>query len=178
MDERLENQQTKLRQFLLRAGEFYQESIVQKDAVTRLINLAIALEALFSPSDTGELSYKICLYASLLISQDSNERTDNFKFLKEMYKRRSKLFHGTYDVVKYQQGDFVTDEEAQRLASIIRASILRFLVLYLKGENSRDNILDKLSDGVLGSQIVEKLRLESDPQTFIEQYQLSTEWEC
>jgi Apea-like HEPN len=175
VEERLENHQNKLRQALLRAGDFYETSIHQKDAVTRLINLAIALESLFSPPTKTELNYRIGLYVSLLISLDVNERIENFNFIKEMYKRRSDLFHGSYDVNRYQQGNFVTNEEAERLASIIRVSILRFLVLYLKGEDSRDNILGKLNSGVLDANVIEELRLQSDPQTFMEQFQLSTE---
>ena len=44
-------------------------------------------------------------------------------------------------------------------------------VLYTKGESSRANILAKLSDGVLRSIVLEQLRSESDPQTFVEQFQ-------
>ena len=172
VDERLENFKNELRQTLLRAGDFYETSMQQKDSVTRLINLAIALEALFSPSDRGELNYKISLYASLLISNDAEERIETFKFVKEMYDRRSTLFHGAYDVDRYQQGTFVTNEEAERLASIIRRSILRFLVLYLKGEDSRRNILAELSNGVLDGSLIEKLRIQSDPKVFIEQFEL------
>ncbi|MDX6531095.1 MAG: hypothetical protein QOH41_3385 [Blastocatellia bacterium] len=175
VDERLENLDNELRQVLLRAGDFYETSMQQKDSVTRLINLAIALEALFSPSDQGELSYKISLYASLLISLDAKERIENFRFVREMYDRRSKLFHGTYNVDRYQQGTLVTNDEMERLAAIIRISILRFLVLYLKGENSRGNILGELSNGVLDTSLIDKLRVESDPQTFIEQFQLPLE---
>jgi hypothetical protein len=165
---RLENLQNKLRQALLRAGDFYESSMQQKDAVGRLIHLAISLESLFSPSDKEELSYKISLYASLLISGDTNERVENFKFLRQMYKRRSALFHGTYSVDK----ELLTTEEAERLAGVIRVSILRLLVLYLKGEEKRENILTMLSDGVLNSTIVEQIRIESDPQRFIEDFEL------
>ncbi len=161
--------QNKLRQALLRVGEYYEASMEQKDAVARLIHLAIALEALFSPSDKGELSYKISLSASLLIGGDDTERVENFKFLREMYRRRSALFHGSYDTDK----DLLTMEEAERLAGIIRLSILRFFVLYAKGENSRDNILAKVGDAVLNSTVLEQLRSESDPQTFVEQFQPS-----
>jgi hypothetical protein len=82
----------------------------------------------------------------------------------------SELTHGTYDVSK----DLITTEEVERLAGIIRLPILRFFVLDLKGEEYRDNILNKLSDGVLNSQILETLRNESDPQRFIEEFQLLT----
>jgi Apea-like HEPN len=165
---RFEDLKNKLRQALLRAGDYYEASMQQKDPVGRLINLAIALEALFSPSDKTEVSYKISLSASSLVSDDANQRVENFNFLREMYKRRSALFHGTYDIDK----DLLSVHEAERLAAIIRVSILRFLVLYLKGEGRRENILNKLSDGILNVNILDELRLESDPRTFIEQFQL------
>jgi hypothetical protein len=84
-----------------------------------------------------------------------------------MYKRRSKLFHGSYDTNK----DLLTAEEAELLAGMIRMSILRFFVLYVKGENSRDNILEKLDKGVLNSKILKQVRNDSDPQRFVEQLQ-------
>lgn len=167
VEKRLENPKNNLRQVLLRAGNYYESSMQQKDAVDRLVHLAIALEALFSPSDKLELSYKMNLYASWLISGSTDERVDNFKFLKEMYEQRSFLFHGTFDVNK----DLITTEEAERLAGIIRISILRFLVLYLKGAENRENIDRKLRDGVLNPSIIEQLRVDSDPKTFIEQFQ-------
>jgi hypothetical protein len=156
--------QNRLRQALLRAGEYYETSMQAKDAAARLIHLAIALEALFSPPDKAELSYKISLCASLLIG--GNDRVENFNFLREMYRRRSAPFHGSYDTNK----DLLTVEEAERLAGIIRLSILRFFVLYANGENSRDNILARLGDGVLNSTVLEQLRSDSDPQTFLDQF--------
>lgn len=166
---RLDDLQNKLRQVILRAGTCYEASIERNDVESRLINLSIALEALFSPSDRSELGYKIALCASLLVSNES-ERIDNFKFLREMYKKRSALFHGTY-----HQGDVITVDQAERLAGIIRISILRFLVLYLNGENRKDAILDRLSDGVLDGTLIERLRLESDPKLYIDQFQLATD---
>jgi hypothetical protein len=166
---RLADLQNKLRQVLLRAGTCYEASIERSDVDSRLINLSIALEALFSPSDRIELGYKIALYASLLVSKES-ERIDNFKFLREMYEKRSALFHG-----RYHQGDVITPEQAERLAGIIRVSILRFLVLYLKGENKKDAIVNRLSDGVLEGAIVERLRLDSDPKAFIDQFQMAAD---
>jgi hypothetical protein len=165
---KLDDLQNRLRQALLRAGEYYEESMQQKDAVARLIHLAIALEALFSPSDKFEASYRISLYASLLVSRNDDDRSDNFAFLRKMYKQRSALFHGSYDTNK----ELITAEEAERLAGIIRLSILRFFVLYTRGENSRDNILTKLAGGVLNANVLEQLRSESDPQSFVQQFQL------
>jgi hypothetical protein len=166
---RLEDLQNKLRQVLLRAGTCYESSIERNDVESRLINLSIALEALFSPADKIELGYKIALFVSLLVSNQA-ERIENFRFLREMYKKRSALFHG-----RYHEGNVITQEQAERFAGIIRVSVLRFLVLYLKGESSREAILDRLSDGVLNSLLIEQIRIESDPQTFIDQFQLPGE---
>ena len=170
IETRLENFNHNLRQALFRAGDFYERSMALTDPVNRLIYLAIALEALYSPPTNTELNYRIGLYASFLISDNAAERIGNLAFIKAMYKRRSELFHGTYNTDRYQEGNFVTDDEAERLAGIIRASILRFLILYLKGEDNRNNILDRLANGVLDARIMDELRAESAPKPFIDQF--------
>lgn len=134
---RLNEERNKLRQAMRRAGIFYESHHEKLDATSKLIDLAIALEALFSPSDKGELTYRMAQSASFLIAEDVEERKEVYRFVKKMYSRRSALFHGQYDADAYSDGKFVTDDEIERLASIIRRSMLRFLVLFLRGSNSQ-----------------------------------------
>jgi hypothetical protein len=170
VEARLADFGNKLRQTLLRAGDYYETSMLQGESVTRLVNLAIALEALYSPAGKDELSYRIALYASLLVSETSDERAQNFEFLRKMYSRRSSLFHGSYDVTKYQDGTFVTKDEVERLSAIIRESILRFLILYLRGESSRDNIMAELETAVLNPTAIMDLRKRSNVESFLIQF--------
>ncbi|HEX8181154.1 MAG TPA: hypothetical protein VF525_16535 [Pyrinomonadaceae bacterium] len=165
----LANSRNKFRQLIQRAGDFYELYHERKDAPSRLIDLAIALEALFTPSNKGELIYRIAYAASHLVGRDATERKEIFGFVKKMYSLRSSLFHGQYDVNDYYEGRFVTDEQTEQLASIIRRAILRFLVLYLRGHSNIDEVRSRLSDCVLDSDAVVRLQSESDPETFLKE---------
>lgn len=167
---RLGEERNGLRQAIMRAGDFYESHHGKNDAPSKLIDLAISLEAFFSPSKEGELTHRMAQSASHLIGADADERKQIFSFVKKMYSRRSSLFHGQYDVDAYYDGRFVSDEEVEQLASIIRRSMLRFLVLFIRGTNSRDDILARLVECTLDSEAGEKLRGDSDPDTFIEEY--------
>ncbi len=166
--ERLDDITSTMRQADLRAASYYESSHTQSAAVERLIALAIALEALFSPTDKQELSYRMSQYASQLIGDSPEERADLFKEIKNnFYARRSKLMHGSYDVAEYLANKFVTHEECDKWASIIRRCILRVLTLYLRGENSRDDFLNSLSRAALDSDLANELRVQSDPQRLL-----------
>ena len=134
-----------LRQAGLRAGEYYEQSHTQEKPEERLISLAIALEALFSPDDKGEFTFRISQSLAQLVGQSETDRVTIFRDTKQFYAWRSALIHGQYDVKDYLQGRFVTHEECDRWASPIRRAILRFLTLYLRGRNRRDELLNELS---------------------------------
>jgi hypothetical protein len=167
INERLSDTRNTMRQADLRAAHYYESSHTQASAVDRLIGLAIALEAMFSPTDHQELSYRMSQYASQLIGETPDERAGLFKELKAMYNRRSALMHGTYDVEKYFAETFVTHEECDKWASIIRRCILRVLTLYLRGQNDRNEFLAELSRAALDHTIAEKIRLKADPQRYL-----------
>lgn len=113
---RLGEERNKLRQAIMRAGSFYESHHERKDAVGKLVDLAISLEALFSPSKEGELTHRMAQSASHLVGEDADERKQIFTFVKTMYSRRSSLFHGQYDVDAYYEGRFVSDEDIEKLA--------------------------------------------------------------
>lgn len=167
---RLNEERNKLRQAMRRAGIFYESHHEKLDATGKLIDLAIALEALFSPSDKGELTYRMAQSASFLIAEDVEERKEVYRFVKKMYSRRSALFHGQYDVDAYSDGKFVTDDEIEKLASIIRRSMLRFLVLFLRGSNSQQDILDRLNLCMLDPDEARKMSEESDMNSLVDEY--------
>jgi hypothetical protein len=167
---RLGELRNRLRQAMMRAGTFYESHYEKQDATSKLIDLAIALEAFFSPSKEGELTHRMAQAAGHLVGESVSERKEIFRFVRDMYSRRSALFHGQYDVDAYSDGKFVSDDEIEKLASIIRRSMLRFLVLFIKGSNSREEILSRLVECTLDQEASEKLIAESDPIKFIEEY--------
>jgi Apea-like HEPN len=156
-----------LRQAGLRAAEYYEANHAQEKPEGRLISLAIALEALFSPNDKGEFTFRISQSLSQLVGATDPEREAIFQQAKKFYKRRSELVHGQYDVDAYLQGRFVTHEECDRWASPIRQAILRFLVFYLRGRNHRDDVLNELALASINPGKGESLREESNLQDFL-----------
>ncbi len=138
--------------------------------VERLIALAIALEALFSPADKGEFTFRISQSAAQFLARTPTEREEIFSQVREMYGRRSALFHGAYNVSKYDKGEFVTAEEVEVWASIIRRALLGFFVLYLRGEQDRQAVLDKIQSAAFDASIGDKVRADSDIEAFLLAY--------
>jgi Apea-like HEPN len=169
--QRIEDLRNSLRQAGLRAGEYFELNHSQEKPADRLVSLAIALEALFSPDDKGEFTFRISQSLSQLVGTTSDQRAAIFKETKRFYARRSELVHGQYDIDAYLQGRFVTHEECERWASPIRLAILRFLVLYLRGQNEREYVHRELSLAALNAEAAERLRTESDPDRFIGEFQ-------
>ncbi|MGH9496237.1 MAG: hypothetical protein ACRD3B_14655, partial [Candidatus Sulfotelmatobacter sp.] len=167
--ERIANLRHTLRQAGLRAAEYFELNHSQEKPTDRLISLAIALEALFSPDDKGEFTFRISQSLSQLVGTTTEQRADIFQGTKKFYSRRSQLVHGQYDVDAYLQGDFVTHQECDRWASPIRRAILRFLVLYLRGRNNRADILNELSLAALNIEAAERIRVDSDLARLIHQ---------
>ncbi len=170
---RLGDQRNTLRQAGLRAGDYYEYNHTEEKPVGRLISLAIALEALFSPDDKGELNFRIAQYVGQLVGETPEQRVQIFNEMKRnFYGRRSKLVHGQYDVKDYYAGRFVTNEECDRWASIVRRAILRFLALYLQGANDRRMVLRQLSLAALDEQLANKIRTDSNIDAFLNNLKL------
>jgi hypothetical protein len=163
----LENKSGKLREAVYRGGSYFDESHQKISCIERLIALAIALESLFSPSDKENLSFRISQSVAQFIGTEPAERVHIFESLRAMYSKRSKLFHGTYDVKKYDEGTFVTDDEISEWSSYIRRSLLGFLTLHFRGETSRDNVLGMIEQTNLDSVKGEELRKKADVRILV-----------
>jgi hypothetical protein len=153
-----------LRQAIYRAGDYYESSHRRLDPIERLIAIAVGFEALFSPSDQGELKFRISQLAAQFLGRDSSERQAIFKSIKGMYDRRSKIVHGSYDVEAYVNGRFVTADELDVWASYLRRALLGFLALYLCGarEAPRETILARIDEVNFDDSKRQKLQEDSD----------------
>ena len=140
----LHNTKSKLRQAIYRAGEYYESSHRRSDPIDRLISIAIGFESLFSPGDKGELRFRISQSAAQFLGRDAAERLRIFEGVRDMYDRRSKVVHGTYDIEKYNERKFVTSEELDSWAAYLRLALVGFLALYLGGEKEREPILGRI----------------------------------
>ena len=101
--EALANRKGKLRQATNRAARYYESSHERLEVVERLLDVAIGMESLFSPSDQGELNFRISQSAAQFLGKDAVERRKIFASIRDMYTRRSKLVHGSYDIEKYEK---------------------------------------------------------------------------
>ena len=64
-------------------------------AEDRIIDASVALEAVYGPFDSGEITRKISLRAAWLLGQSDDERRAVSKEMKSFYRTRSKVVHGT-----------------------------------------------------------------------------------
>ena len=156
------------REVLYRAGDYYEASHKQETPVERLIALAIAVESLLTPqSSHSELTFRISQTAAQLAGATAQDRLPIFRQVREMYSRRSALFHGAYRSEDYYAGRFVTNDEVDEWTSIVRQVFVRFLTLYLRGENNPEAVRTALFESALDFEKADDLRRRSDPDSFL-----------
>jgi hypothetical protein len=66
-----------------------------------------------------------------------------------MFKKRGKLFHGQHDPSTEAPEIFINDEDLKKLLSIVRISILKFVVLFLQGENDLSKVRKDIERAIL-----------------------------
>ncbi len=168
--EAIQSTKGQLRQAIYRAGTYYESSHERAEVGERLIALSIAVESLFSPSDQGELKFRIAQSAAQFIGKTADERKEIFRELSGMYNRRSKLVHGSYDIEQFERGQLVTADQIDAWADYVRRALVGFLALYLKNGQtlSRDSILMRIAGANFDDAAGESLRAEIDLQSFFE----------
>jgi len=162
------NRRGKLRQAIYRAGSYYESSHQRTLNVERLLALAIAVESLFSPSDKGELKFRIAQSAAQIIGQTPAERLQVFRSIARLYDRRSTLVHGSYDVDEYDEGRFVSSADIDEWSSYLRRSLRSFLTLYFKGDMQagRDAIMQRIAAANFDGAEGDRLRGEADIDSY------------
>jgi hypothetical protein len=160
------------RQGSLRAGDYYEASLAEERPAARLIALAVALESLFSPDDKQEISFKIALTASNLLGDGAESRSQVFRDLRDLYARRSKIVHGSYDVQKVYAGSFVTHDDVDRWSGYVREGVVRFLTLYFRGKHTKkdlESFREELLMCALDNSRAEGLRKMSDLDVYLDE---------
>lgn len=142
------------------ASEFFEESHRKVSRIERFANLMISLEALYTPSGKSELTLRVSQTCALFVagSTSSDAPQNIYKFLKSMFARRGKLFHGNYDVNSQTPETFINDDELREFYSLVRRSIAAFICLYIRGERQLDDVRQKLETSILDEQQRELLR--------------------
>ena len=85
----------------------------------RLIDLVIALEALFGDGERDSTTYKVAIRCASWLNQPGSDRCATFEFVKKMYSARSNVVHGDdKDLCEVHVND---------LEGIVRESLKKFL---------------------------------------------------
>ena len=81
------------------AYNFIRIARVQDDLGMKISNYCSALESLFS-HDSSELTYKLSERVAVFLEEDKEKRIECFKNVKDLYKIRSSVVHGSFIGVK------------------------------------------------------------------------------
>jgi len=119
------------------ALDYYDLSYYEESTPKALLDLSISLESLFNPSNS-ELRYRISRNAATLIGKDKVESQEIYKFIKNMYVKRSKLVH------KGAAADLIKKDEINLLRSYMRRSIKSFYKYTLECRKSKTALLEEL----------------------------------
>ena len=104
---RYSSKRIKQQKFMSIAIDRFNLALEERDEEDRIINLSIALEALFS-TGSEDLTYKLRLRISVLVGQDDNESNFLFDFINKAYEIRSKLVHGKINKDSFKKFDIET----------------------------------------------------------------------
>lgn len=119
------------------ALNYYDLSYYEESTPKALLDLSISLESLFNPPDS-ELRYRISRNAATLIGKDKNESQEIYKFIKNMYVKRSKLVHTGEVADSIKQGEIAV------LRGYVRRSIKSFYKYTLECGKSKKGLLEEL----------------------------------
>ena len=101
---------------LMRFSSSYEKSSLPD----RLIDLVIALEALFGDGESGSIAYKVATRCAFWLHPPGKERLDTFKFIKKAYDMRSRSVHGG-------QKESPSEIQLNQLEHMVRASLIKLL---------------------------------------------------
>lgn len=115
------------KKFLKLAFENFNLSYTIENINLRFLSLMNGIEALFHPSNEGELTYRISRNSAVLLGTDKESSTSIQSEMKKLYLKRSKIVHtGSADV---------SMDELQYLRNIMRDSIMKIDELNLDKED-------------------------------------------
>jgi Apea-like HEPN len=154
------------------AGTYFESSHTQKEDVRKLIDLAIALELIFHPHNKDEISFQLSQLAAQFLGENPEERTEIFDEIKLMYTKRSNIFHGNQE---QQEKKPVNSEEIERWSSLIRKSLLKMIVLYMRGEESHDTIIKQIRQSLFDPCLRLKMEKETNINLLIQEVKAKLE---
>jgi hypothetical protein len=166
LHEKLFDFSSELRRGIGIAGDYYEFHHTRTKMEDQLVELVIALEALFSPQHEGELRYRISQGTAIILGADGKTRKDIFQFVRRMYDARSRLVHGGTSPI---EDGTVKGEDIAQVGDYVRQAILRFLTLYARGETKRNAVLEEISLAILDPEKAVGLRDKSDLDKYLKE---------
>jgi hypothetical protein len=174
----LEDLTPTLRRAIATAGDYYEGHHKRTSAEDQLIDLVIALEALFSPKEKTELRFRISHRAALLLGDAPDARRSIGQFLRKVYDGRSALVHeGKSPFVPQirsgkQRPPNLTPDDLRRVGDLVMQAILRLSVLYGRGDRDREQSLKSIEDCAYDPEALSKLAQRTDLDTFLREQEL------
>ena len=113
-------------------------SYEKRDLADRLIDLVIALEALFGDGRTRGLAHKLAKRGAWWLHTTETERCATFRTIKKLYRYRNKVVHG-------KLGRALPDHRVNDLECMVRSGLRKFLDWQVKhGETPSGTDIDDL----------------------------------
>ena len=112
----------------------FSSSYEKRDLADRMIDLVIALEALFGGGKAGSISHRVAKRGACWLHAKGNERCAAFDTIKKFYGYRNKVVHGS-------SGKDLTGQQVNELEAMVRSGLRKFLdwrVQHGKTPSSRD----------------------------------------
>ena len=106
--------------YLKTAMARFNASYERRDLSDRLIDLIVAMEALFGDGEPGSVAYKVAMRCACWLHPPGDVRVELFSKIKNYYSIRSKAVHGG-------ELSSLLKEEVVELEEIVRRSLLKFL---------------------------------------------------
>ena len=110
---------SKISKLLLRPVRWCGRAIEARYLEDRFLQYAIALECLFLPEGSRELTYRLSLRIAKLIGTQLDERIEITKTVRDLYGSRSRIVHGgTYET---------TEDDCKQIGTIAKESVISLL---------------------------------------------------
>ena len=116
----------------------FNSSLDRRTLADRLIDLVVALEALFGDRESSSISYKVAIRCACWLHSSGQQRLTTFKTVRDCYSTRSKSVHGG-------KGTHSSAQQVNELEGIVRGSIVKFFDhIRLKGSSPDRITFDSL----------------------------------
>ena len=98
----------------------FNSSYERRDLADRLVDLVVALEAMFGDGESGSIAYKVAARCAAWLHPPGKARLAAFRLVKKLYGGRNKVVHG-------EKQERITVEQVDKLEAVVRMSLVKFL---------------------------------------------------